>query len=257
MKLTDVASDLFLFLVTFRRQVRKNIHPELGDVRNQLMELFERMDARAGQDPQLEQLYRKARYPLAVTADEILINSNWTYASQWEYEILEYEFFKTRIAGEQFFTMIEDLGDEEEELAEIFYHCLCLGFVGRYKDDAEELRRLKRRLYRMLPSRVTEDERRITPEAYHTEKGTGDPLRPMVNLGRIVLVCATLLVVLWVGSYIYVNHIMPARIESLAQAMKQRVAPEAVATPAPALTPDGDDPSDATETPQGRDAMTW
>lgn len=207
MRLSEVASDLFLFLVTFRRQVRKGLVPDPSSVRNQLLDIFERQQSMVRDDPKLEKLYDKARYALVVTADEILINSNWAYAQQWEDEILEYEFFKTRIAGEKFFELIEDLGDEEEELAEIYYLCLSLGFVGRYKDDSEELRRLKRRLYRMVPGRITDDERRVTPDAYFVAEGSPDIQKPLVNLTRIALVCATLLIVLWVGYFVYKGNV--------------------------------------------------
>ncbi|MCL5270119.1 MAG: DotU family type IV/VI secretion system protein [bacterium] len=225
MTLSEVASDLFLFLVTFRRQVRKGLVPEIHQVRSQLLDIIAEMERKVRDDAKLAKLFEKARYPLIVTADEILINANWTYSAQWEDEILEYEFFKTRVAGEEFFTMIEDLGDAEEEMAEIFYQCLCLGFVGRYKDDAEELRRLKRRLYRMLPGRVSDDEKRITPDAYFIAEGVKDIYKPLVNLGRVLVVCVTLLIVLWGGYFYYAHSVIPSKIKAYATEMKEKVAP--------------------------------
>ena len=93
MTLNEVASDLFLFLVTFRRQVRKGLIPDMYQVRSQLLDIFEAQERHASEDARLEKLYEKGRYPLVVTADEILINANWAYSAQWEDEILEYEFF--------------------------------------------------------------------------------------------------------------------------------------------------------------------
>ncbi len=225
MTLNELASDLFLFLVTFRRQVRKGLIPDIYQVRSQLLEIFETQQQRASEDPKLEKQYQKGRYPLVVTADEILINANWAYSSQWEDEILEYEFFKTRIAGEKFFETIEELGDEDDSVAEILYHCLALGFVGRYKGDAEELRRLKRRLYRMLPGRVGEDDKRISPDAYFVAEGVKDIYKPLMNLTRIVLICGTLLIVLWIGFFYYRTFVIPSKIKEFAKEMRQAAAP--------------------------------
>ncbi len=224
MTLSEVASDLFLFLVTFRRQVRKGLTPDARQVRAQLLEIFDEMGRKVRDDAKLAKLYEKARYTLVITADEILINSNWAYSQQWEDEILEYEFFKTRIAGEKFFMMVEDLQDNEEELAEIFYLCLCLGFVGRYKEDAEELRRLKRRLYRMVPGRINDEEKRVTPDAYFVGEGIVDIRQPLVNLGRIAIICGVLLVALWIG-FIYYKHSLSQSIVVYAAEMRKAISP--------------------------------
>ena len=248
MTLTEVASDLFLFLVTFRRQVRKGLTPDPGQVRQQLLDILEEQQRRARDDANLEKLYEKARYPLVVTADEILINSNWTYSAQWEDEILEYDYYKTRIAGEQFFSMIEDLGDAEEELAEVFYICLCLGFVGRYKNDAEELRRLKRRLYRMVPGRIRDDEKRLTPDAYYVAEGTTDIIKPLVNLGRILIICGTIFVIIWVGFFIYRTRIIPSNIKKYAAEMREVVAVEGTV-----VADDDDEDEDEAEEDEDKD----
>jgi type VI secretion system protein ImpK len=228
MTLSEVASDLFLFLVTFRRQVRKGLVPDPRQSRTALHDIFAEMDRKVRDDPKLAKQFEKAKYPLVVTADEILINSNWAYSQQWENEIFEYEFFKTRIAGEKFFAMVEELRDDEEQLAEILYLCLCLGFVGRYREDAEELRRLKRRLYRMVPGRISDDEKRVTPDAYFVAEGVADYKKPLVNLGRIAIVCVVLLVVLWVGYYVYRGQLQ-SDLGRWAQQMRTEVTPGAAA----------------------------
>lgn len=222
MKLSELSSELFLYLVTFRRQVRKGLTPDLRAVKNQLLDIFDRMDRRASDDAGTQRLYEKAKYALVVTADELLINANWAYSAQWEYEILEYDFFKTRIAGDKFFEEIEDMSESDDQLADVYYQCLALGFVGRYKDDAEELRRLKRRLYRMLPGRISEDEKRITPDAYYVAEGTPDTYKPLVNFGRILIVCLMLMAFIGVA-YAVTKRSIPGSIRGLAQEMREGV----------------------------------
>ncbi len=194
MNLTDTCSNLFLYLVTFRRQVRKGMTPEMAVVRRQLLDIFEEQKQMVGGDANLEKLYERVKYVLVVLADEILINSNWAYSSAWEDEILEWEYFKTRIAGEEFFNLLESEGEKDEDLAEIYYTALSLGFVGQYADSPTKILDLKRRLYRMLPGRFSDQDARITPDAYYVGEGAGDPYKSLINLGRIVLVCATILI---------------------------------------------------------------
>ena len=69
MTLFELVSDLFLFLVTFRRKVRKGIYVDLSEVRSRLEAIFAEQEAKARSDPSLSAQYEKAKYPLAVLAD--------------------------------------------------------------------------------------------------------------------------------------------------------------------------------------------
>ena len=76
--LFKVASRLFLFLSSFRQKVRKGVRLDLDDASPPTSRRSSASRrARSGSDPRLEALYEKARYPLVVLADEILIHSGW------------------------------------------------------------------------------------------------------------------------------------------------------------------------------------
>lgn len=222
--LPQACANLFLFLVTFRRRVRHGIMPEVDEVRGQLKNIFDEQARAVSEDPRLEQAYQKIHYALVVLADEILINSNWSYAGAWEDELLEWDYFKTRIAGEEFFTKLEEEGEKDERLTEIYYIAMCLGFEGKYKGQPDKLIEMKRRLYRMLPGRFSDQEDRITPDAYFVGEGAKDVYRPMVNLGRIALVCVTLLAGLWVTNYFFTREVR-AQIIRHVKEMKAEVPP--------------------------------
>lgn len=243
MNLTEVCSDLFLFLVTFRRQVRKGMNPELGQVRQQLLEIFSEQERLVQDDANLQKLYDRVRYILVVLADEILINSNWAYSSAWEESLLEWEFFKTRVAGEEFFERLEREGETDEKLAEIYYLALSLGFVGKYNDNPTKISDLKRRLYRMLPGRFSDQDTKITPDAYYVAEGVKDIYKPLTNLGLIALVCGVLFIGLWVVYFIYRGDVMKD-IVRLEKEMKAHVPPDVtVASMAP--TPDETETEDS------------
>jgi type IV/VI secretion system ImpK/VasF family protein len=219
--LFDIASDLFLYLVSFRRKVRKNIHPAEAVVRYKLEEIFDRQQERAGEDPRLEALYKKARFPLVGFADEVMLTSNWAHAESWRGNILEKFYFGTSIAGEKFYEIAEHLEEDEHELARILYVCLSLGFAGRYSPDAPELRALKKKLYRWLPDRLPQGDNKLSPEAYHVSEGDDTGLGAVVNLTRVAIVCVVFCVV-----YIIINQFLwydtVKEIHTIAQAVRSQ-----------------------------------
>ena len=77
-------------------------------------------------------------YAVVSLADELVSLSNLdeTERLAWEGEPLEYDYFKTKNRGEQFFSRLERLKDEYtahyQQLLILYYYVLCLGFQGRY-----------------------------------------------------------------------------------------------------------------------------
>jgi len=207
MTLFELASDLFLFLVTFRRKIRKGIPVDLSEVRNRLEVVFAEQEAAARANPSLFALYEKAKYPLVALADEVVLTCDWEHASVWASETLEQRYFGTNIAGDQFFVLIDELGDDEPEMAQVLYTCLCLGFRGRYREDAQELQTLRSRLYRQIPQYMASRGERLCPDAYRVEEGSAGGLRPLVNLARVGIVCVVLVIVYLVVSQLFWNRV--------------------------------------------------
>ena len=79
-----VCSRLFLFLSSFRQKVRRNVRLEPDAVAADLQEIFDDQARAVRGDPRLDALYEKARYPLVVLVDEILLHSGWDHSAQWE-----------------------------------------------------------------------------------------------------------------------------------------------------------------------------
>jgi len=207
MTLFELASDLFLFLVTFRRKVRKGIYVDLSEVKIRLESIFAEQEAKARSDPSLSALYEKAKYPLAVLADEVVLTCDWEHASAWEAQTLEERYFGTRIAGNQFFVLVDELRDDEAEMAQILYTCLCLGFRGRYREDAQELQTLRNRLYRQIPAYVASRDQKLCPEAYCVTEGKAVELRPLINLARVAIVCVVFIIMYLVASDYFLRQV--------------------------------------------------
>jgi type IV/VI secretion system ImpK/VasF family protein len=184
-ELFRLASPLFLYLVTFRRKVRKGYQPEEGDVRRDLDKILTEMDLKARKDPRLDALYQKAKYPLVILADEIVLNSDWAHGGSWERTPLEQKHFNTNIGGDKVFMIAEELMHDEDELATILYTAISLGVKGRYHRQPEKLQEVKSKLYRQLGQYLGDVQNVITPGAYNFAPSPGPRLSVGVALTHI------------------------------------------------------------------------
>lgn len=255
MTLTDVAADLFLYLVTFRRQIRKGMTPEMSSVRAQIKDLIDEMENRVRDDAEISRQYEKVKYILVILADEILINSDWGYARAWEDNILEWEYFKSREAGQKFFELLDEQGMSDDKLAEIYFIALSLGFLGMYAGDQNKIAELKRRLYRMLPGRLTESDTKITPDAYYVGEGVKDIYRPVANFGMVAVICLVMLVGAAIV-YPFIRNAIKGEIPKKLKEMKLAVPPMTrlapmESGPPPATLPASLPGSAATPAPDG------
>ncbi len=195
-------SKLFLFLTAFRRRVRKGLRVELRDVSDRLDEIFSDLGREVRDDPKLESLYEKARYPLVVLADEILLHSGWEYAPQWERQLLEEKYFNTNIGGEKYFSIANELDPTRDvELAAILSTGIALGFGGKYRERPEKLAEARKRLYRMNAEWIATLGDKITPEAYQVLPQPARKLSPLINLYRVLIVAFGVLVLYYILAF--------------------------------------------------------
>jgi type IV/VI secretion system ImpK/VasF family protein len=196
-----LASKLFLFLTSFRRKVRKGLRVELNDAASRLDDIFAEQARDARQDPKLEAVYDKVRYPLVVLADEILLQSGWEFAPQWESQLLEEKFFGTNIGGEKYFSIASELRPEDVELAAILFTGIALGFGGKYRERPEKLSEARKRLYRQNAEYFAALGDKITPAAYHVDATPARKLSPLINLYRVLIVAFGVLILYYIVAF--------------------------------------------------------
>lgn len=196
-----LTAGLFLFLTSFRRKVRKGVTVELSEASARLDEIFAAQAREAREDPKLEALYEKARYPLVVLADEILLHSGWDRAAEWENHLLEEKVFGSNIGGEKYFSIANEMRPEETELAAILYTGIALGFGGKYRERPEKLADVRQRLYRMNAEYIASFGDKITPAAYHVDATPARRLSPLINLYRVLIVGGGVLVLYYILTF--------------------------------------------------------
>lgn len=201
-ELFRLTSPLFLFLTSFRRKVRRGIRVELSEASDRLEEIFGQMAGESRQDPRLESLYDKVKYPLVVLADEILLHSGWEHAQAWEGQLLEEKYFSTNIGGEKYFSLANEIKPDDTELAAVLFTGIALGFGGKYRERPEKLSEVRKRLYRLNAEYIASLGDKITPAAYHVDPQPSRKLSPLLNLYRVLIVAFGVLVLYWVLAFV-------------------------------------------------------
>lgn len=96
-----------------------------------------------------QQEYNEARFAVCAYIDEAILCSNWPERNIWLGELLQRRFYATNRAGEEFYTRMNNLESTSNQMRDVYYHCLALGFKGRYFSPEMEidLEEIKKREY--------------------------------------------------------------------------------------------------------------
>ncbi len=143
-RLSDCFWELIIYGLYFPQKVRREDFP-LERVRQEILGLME-ASARCAEEANLARGdYDLARFAICAWLDELILNSDWAHRTEWQKELLQRKFYQTTKAGEEFFEKLNSLGPHQQQVREIFYLCLALGFKGRYcrPEDAYLLDQLK------------------------------------------------------------------------------------------------------------------
>jgi len=126
--LAEICADLFS-LIIYLRKTREFELP--GTLYDKVIERFSAMDDKARKFKIADIDVRDAKYALVALIDETV---GW--ASR-----LEQEYFGKNVAGEEFFTRLEQIKEAKgrHEALEVYYICLTLGFEGKYFRSPEKL----------------------------------------------------------------------------------------------------------------------
>ena len=153
--LSGICNDLFS-VVTYLREVGDIERPDV--FYDRAMELFSALENEARQLKIPDADVRDAKYAIAAIIDE---NVGW--ASR-----LEQEFFSRNVAGEEFFTRLEELKEAKgrNEVLAVYYICLALGFEGKYFRSPERLQEYIKELQGVLG---LENSARLSPHGERSQ----------------------------------------------------------------------------------------
>jgi len=126
--LPNICAELFSFIV-YLREARAFEPPDA--LHDRIVTLFNAMDRKVREVRIADSDIQDAKYALVALIDETI---------GWESR-LELEFFDSNVAGEEFFNKLEREREAEarDEVLEVYYLCLMLGFEGKYVRAPERL----------------------------------------------------------------------------------------------------------------------
>jgi type IV/VI secretion system ImpK/VasF family protein len=233
MNLFDITIDLFAYLMAFRIRVKGGIKTTLEDVQKDLLQIFREQEMKVRQNPAITSAYDQVRYPLVVFADEVILNSNWEYAQEWEQELLEKRFFETEVGGDRFFELCEEPAVTNPDVASIFYTCLLMGFRGRYEPESEQLRLLKHNIQEKCPHPGKEQQELLCPDAYNVRERKGQKLPSILRWRQIAILLIVLLGILVILDRVIIWDHLTEPVKSISHIAAARLATGELPPPVP------------------------
>lgn len=167
---------------------------QVTDIIHRLLEESDKMADLAGFS---RQEFDEARFAVSAWIDEAILCSDWPERDEWMGVLLQRKYYSTTRAGEEFFERMGSLNDANRQVRDVYYHCLALGFKGRYfAPDAEnELEKIKRLEY----SRLKDENSMLTNGAFMGFFPDSYPSNPMPRRRRftkIALSYATMFMII-------------------------------------------------------------
>jgi type VI secretion system protein ImpK len=174
MHLTDCFMPLIAY-VAFFQKVSAARRPPYEQVKGDIRRLLSESESYVKRGAFSQEDYDQARFMVCAWVDEAILASSWDQKGQWQREQLQRLYYNTTDAGEEVFERLNALGFHQQEVREVYYLCLALGFKGRFIHQGDEflLEQLKlSNLKFLLGSSVgipSLDRAELFPEAYPTQ----------------------------------------------------------------------------------------
>lgn len=170
--LARAAGDTFASVLAFQT-MSEGERPSPAAFRAQVLALLEGF-AKSGEAQQAPPGdVEAARFALAAWIDEMVNVSGWKGAVEWERDPLQLHFFGTTRAGVEFFERLKQLRPENQAALEVFFHCLALGFHGKYAgrepDRQHVIQQTFEKLKKVDRAIEIQGQKRLTPAAYKTD----------------------------------------------------------------------------------------
>lgn len=170
--------------------------------------------------------FEAALFPVAAWADETLLSLNWPGARDWTKNLLQRRYFNLSTAGIEFFNRLDQLERDANELREVYFLCLCLGFQGRYSYDRnpKALNEIKQQLLSTLAPdpAIFPTADLLVPEGYqsattepghHPGKGRKWRFSP-INVSGFMIPLAVI-IVLYTIYHLIINYMVNSIIQRL------------------------------------------
>lgn len=155
--LRDCFIDVISYVVLFKKNCAV-VQPSYDEVNSRIRRMINESAqtmVTLGVDPRD---YDEARFAISAWIDETIMNVPWIHREMWQRSLLQSEMYGTVNAGSEFFDRLNQLHPDQNNVREIYFLCLGLGFMGRYSLEGDQflLEQLKKSNLRSLTGKVSE-----------------------------------------------------------------------------------------------------
>ncbi len=175
MLLVDSFIELIAYVSCFLKTVPaqptsfEQVKTDINHLVGKSQEIFQR--SRLPQDD-----FDLARFAVFAWIDEAILSSGWQEKGKWQGEQLQRTYYETTDGGELFFDKLNQLTPAQNQVREVYYLCLALGFTGRYCNPGDEflLEQLKNSNLKLLGGGLDQqqlEQMSLFPEAYLQDTG--------------------------------------------------------------------------------------
>lgn len=135
-QLNAAATPLFALISRIKNRAQHNDPEAMRQATVAEIRTFESRAVTAGVDPQQVKV---ARYAIAATLDDVVLNTPWGSNSSWAQKSMVSTFHREVVGGDRFYDVLAKMEQEPAgniDLLEFMYMCLSLGFEGRLRVEA-------------------------------------------------------------------------------------------------------------------------
>ncbi|MFT5299929.1 MAG: type VI secretion system protein ImpK [Mariniblastus sp.] len=122
---------VFLHVLDLLDRIAEGEDPNPNEEHVQIRALLDQGESIVGSGEEWE----LTKYAMVSWIDEVLVTSSWAHRDWWGNNVLEVEFFNTRLCNEQFFINAKKASRlASRDALEVYYICVIMGFQGLYQD---------------------------------------------------------------------------------------------------------------------------
>lgn len=175
MRMIDCFIDVLAYVKQLQNDIQAGQQPDYEKTRTEVEKLLADKALVYASLGYRREHYEKARFAVVAFIDELLMSSDWQEAQQWGGQLLQKSYYGTANAGQEFFEQLNSLtliDPADQDVREIYYYCLALGFCGRFfaPEDRSRLDSLRLENFELLAQGQKHPwdhpETLLTPEAY-------------------------------------------------------------------------------------------
>ena len=154
---------LDFYLPVFKQILQMTVDPALFDnyqqSRQTCINLLDLSILEASQQNICEEEKEAAQLAVIAWLDETVLRSMLSWRQYWQRELLQRKYLNITVAGEHFFTRLNQLEPTHVQARQVFLFCLQQGFQGQYSSPDDQ---------RALEEVIAEQRRLCLPTAWQT-----------------------------------------------------------------------------------------